>query len=89
MTQVGRHDADGSAFMEFFDVRTQASFIWDGESDAVQVCIGGSGEPIDHEIPAPPGANDEGVWWANPASVLLAFEKVAKAHAETLEDYGK
>lgn len=79
-----RHDTDGGAFTEYFDVRTQASFIWDGRSDEVQVCIGGSGEPIDHTMPMPyPGEH-------NPRRVDLPwFADLCRSHAETLPTYGE
>lgn len=51
-TGEARQGADGYPHATYFDQRTQASFVWDGESDEIEVSIGGYGEPVDHYIDA-------------------------------------
>lgn len=50
--QVGQ-GADQHVHLTYFDQATQASFVWDGISEVVEVSIGGYAEPVDHTIPAP------------------------------------
>ena len=78
-----RQSADGQAHLAYFDVRSQASFVWDGDSSAIEVSIGGYGEPISHEIPAPDLSIP--VWSA--VGVLGMFADVCRAHADTLVDF--
>jgi len=85
MTQAdGKYQSeDGQAHLAYFDVRTQASFIWDGRAIEIQVCLGGYGEPIDHAIPAP-----FNVYTRRFDEVVGDFELRAQDHARTLPDYG-
>ena len=75
--------ADGHAHLAYFDVRSQASFVWNGDDSAIEVSIGGYAEPVSHEIPAP----DLSLMQWSAVGVLGVFEDVCKAHADTLVDF--
>lgn len=72
--------ADLKAHLTYFDPRTQASFVWDGESDMIEVHLGGYGEPVDHEIPAI-GSR------AELATIMDAFTSYCALAAENLPTY--
>lgn len=80
-----RQGSDGQAHFAYFDKRTQASFVWDGVSDRIEVSIGGYGEPVDHTIP---------VFWPvftgnfSPLYFLAEFRSICEDHAASLSDYG-
>lgn len=91
MTDNTQQGADGRAHLAYFDVRTQASFVWDGTRGAgshrVAVCIGGYGEPTDHEIPLPFDVTD--AYLGSALRLLSLFQEACAEHAATLPDYGK
>ena len=75
-------NADGQAHLAYFDVRTQASFVWDGASDVIEVSIGGYGEPVDHTIEVGQTFN------ATRAPILMRlFAEYCASHAATLPTY--
>ena len=80
--QTDRQDADGGAHLTYFDVRTQASFRWDGASDVVEVGIGGYGEPTDHTIPPPMQTFQEML-----RKGIEVFADTCKHHAWSLPTY--
>ena len=75
--------ADGTAHITYFDVRTQASFVWDGIGEQITVAIGGYGEPVDHLI------NDNRLRFAETYAqlILTDFARLCAKHAATLPDY--
>ena len=80
--EAKRQGRDGMPHLTYFDKRTQASFVWDGQSDVIEVSIGGYGEPVDHTIPR--------TWKAyqHIFSVgVRSFGEACAAHAATLPDY--
>lgn len=79
-----RQDRDGTAHFAFFDVRTQASFTWDGDSERIDVSLGGYGEPVDHHLYV--SRLDQS--FAQPKSQLIAFADICNRHALDLPDYG-
>lgn len=85
---------DGQAHVAYFDFRSQASFVWDGMSEVIDVCIGGYGEPVDHTISADVVVRNgriyplEGEVRHNPSMANLNwFAAVCQAHAKTLPTY--
>lgn len=81
-------NADGQSHIAYFDERTQASFVWDGASDTIEVCIGGYGEPVDHVILAP--EIGRGKFDSTPfRRVMEAFARTVATHAATLPTYGE
>lgn len=76
---------DGGSHVAFFDERSQASFVWDGVSETIQVCIGGYGEPVDHTIPAPFGGGDNMLTGRTFRAVMEQFARLCATHAGTLE----
>lgn len=73
--------ADLTPHLAYYDPRTQASFIWDGVSDHINVSLGGYGEPVDHTIPTMP--------WLRAGTLvdMAAFRSDCEAHAKTLPAY--
>lgn len=49
-TDLPNASQNGQAHLAYFDGRTQASFVWDGASDVIEVSLGGYGEPVHHRI---------------------------------------
>lgn len=76
-------NADQQAHLAYFDIRTQASFVWDGRDTRIQVCLGGYGEPVDHTIAAP-----FNIFTRRFDDVVQDFQREAQEHAATLPDYG-
>lgn len=54
--------------MTYFWAPLALSFVWDGESEAVDVCHGGYGEPVAFRIPALVASG-------SPASILESFRR--------------
>lgn len=75
--------ADLKPHLTYFDPRTQASYVWDGEGDMIAVSLGGYGEPVDHEIPAPARVNGEATFF----EVLMEFEAICQTAAMNLPTY--
>lgn len=44
--ELSPQNADGTPFLSYFDFLTSLSFIWDGESDHIEVRHGGDSEPV-------------------------------------------
>ena len=76
-------NTDGTAHITYFDARTQASFVWDGDATEIQVSIGGYGEPVNHELRTP----DELFECTDAISMLTDFENICADHAEGLPNY--
>lgn len=45
---------DGTPHLSYYLDGRNLSFVWDGESDHIDVCIGGYAEPVYYEIPVEP-----------------------------------
>lgn len=75
-----RQDNDGTAHLAYFDVASQASFVWNNTMGVwVDVNIGGYAEPLDHRMALPFDPADLSI-----VGMLPAFEQACREHAATL-----
>lgn len=47
----GNQNADGKPHMTYYNREHHLSFVWDGLSRVIDVCVGGYAEPVYFEIP--------------------------------------
>jgi hypothetical protein len=71
---------DGTPHMTYYDYRRQASFVWDGKSNEIEVSLGGYAEPVDHTLRV---VDAEFVAFAD--AILLRFETTCKLHLLSCE----
>lgn len=86
---------DGKAHITYFDVRSQASFVWDGHADGVEISIGGYSEPVALVVLLTDPVASGGLGFplngrAFPVgSAVSYFERACAAYAEAkLPEYG-
>ena len=84
--RVRHQSEDGTAHIAYYDNRGPGySYVWDGMSTRIQVCVGGYGEPVDHTIPAISmwSENDED-WPSSLSDILEEFEDTCAQHTNSL-----
>lgn len=81
-----QQNEDGTAHIAYYDARGEGySYIWDGVSDNIQVCIGGYGEPVDHTIPAISMWSDGNEDWPSSlGDILEEFEDTCAQHTNSI-----
>lgn len=79
-------NADGTAHIAYYDVRGEGySYVWDGKSPNIQVCVGGYGEPVDHTIPAVSIWQVDNLDWPVDLTEMLSeFEDTCAQHTNEL-----